>query len=51
MNFIFDIDGTICFDGHHVDQSIKHRLVKLKNAHNNVIFASASYKRFATSNS
>ena len=41
MNFIFDIDGTICFDGHHVDQSIKHRLVKLKNAHNNVIFASA----------
>ena len=26
MNFIFDIDGTICFDGHHVDQSIKHRL-------------------------
>ena len=23
MNFIFDIDGTICFDGNHIDQSIK----------------------------
>ena len=41
MNFIFDIDGTICFDGRSIDSSIKQRLFKLRQANHNVIFASA----------
>ncbi len=41
MNFIFDIDGTICFDGCSIDSSIKQRLFKLRQANHNVIFASA----------
>ena len=43
MNFIFDIDGTICFDGCSIDSSIKQRLFKLRQANHNVIFASASH--------
>ena len=41
MNFIFDIDGTICFDGCSIDPSIKQRLFKLRQANHNVMFASA----------
>lgn len=41
MNFIFDIDGTICFDGCSIDSSIKQRLFKLRQANHNVILASA----------
>ena len=41
MNFIFDIDGTICFDGNHIDQSIKNRLMQLNDENHKVIFASA----------
>ena len=50
MNFIFDIDGTICFDGNHIDQSIKIVLC-INDENHKVIFASRSYKRFATSDS
>lgn len=41
MNFIFDIDGTICFDGCSINPSIKQRLFKLRQANHNVMFASA----------
>ena len=26
MNFVFDIDGTLCFDGQHIDNRIISRL-------------------------
>lgn len=41
MNFVFDIDGTICFDGQHIDNSIKQRLMKLHHLGHKIIFASA----------
>lgn len=41
MNFVFDIDGTISFDGLHVDQRIIDRIFKLHANGYQVIFASA----------
>lgn len=41
MNFVFDIDGTLCFDGKTIDQSIIDALSKLSNAGHEIIFASA----------
>ncbi|MEF3331441.1 HAD hydrolase family protein [Oceanobacillus oncorhynchi] len=41
MNFVFDIDGTICFDGKTIDSSIIQALEEIKAAGHQVIFASA----------
>lgn len=41
MNFVFDIDGTISFDGYHVDLLIEERIFKLHQLGHQVIFASA----------
>lgn len=41
MNFVFDIDGTLCFDGKTIEPSIIHALEDLKLAGHEVIFASA----------
>ncbi|WP_040979471.1 HAD-IIB family hydrolase [Oceanobacillus jeddahense] len=41
MNFVFDIDGTICFDGKTIDSSIVQVLEEIKEAGHQVIFASA----------
>lgn len=41
MNFVFDIDGTLCFDGKTIDQSIIDALTKLSEAGHEMIFASA----------
>ncbi|MGM9923083.1 MAG: HAD-IIB family hydrolase [Bacillus sp. (in: firmicutes)] len=41
MQIIFDIDGTICFDGKTIDLSIIEALHELVSAEHEVIFASA----------
>lgn len=41
MNFVFDIDGTLCFDGKTIDQSIIEALTALQEAGHTIIFASA----------
>lgn len=41
MNFVFDIDGTICFDGKTIDKSIVETLHELSAHGHEVIFASA----------
>ncbi|MDK8183624.1 HAD family hydrolase [Paenibacillus sp. UMB4589-SE434] len=41
MNFIFDIDGTICFKGEPVSQLIQEELLKLREQGHVVGFASA----------
>ncbi|MEK4427404.1 HAD family hydrolase [Solibacillus sp. FSL K6-1523] len=41
MNFVFDIDGTICFDGKTIERSIIAALNDLVEAGHEVIFASA----------
>lgn len=41
MNFVFDIDGTLCFDGQHIDNRIISRLKQLQSYGHQVIFASA----------
>ena len=41
MNFVFDIDGTICFDGKTIDQSIVDALHKLLEDGHTITFASA----------
>ncbi len=41
MNFVFDIDGTLCFDGKTIDQPIIDALTKLSDAGHEIIFASA----------
>ncbi|MEX2947651.1 HAD-IIB family hydrolase [Staphylococcus warneri] len=41
MNFVFDIDGTISFDGYHVNPRIEERIFKLQQIGHQVIFASA----------
>lgn len=41
MNFVFDIDGTICFDGKTIDQSIIEALNDLSASGHEIIFASA----------
>lgn len=40
MNFVFDIDGTLSFDGHTISQEITEVLTQLSQKHK-VIFASA----------
>lgn len=45
MNFVFDIDGTISFDGHTIDNRIKEALKMSEHYGHEVIFASArSYR-------
>lgn len=41
MHFVFDIDGTLCFDGKTINPSIVHALKKLSDAGHEIIFASA----------
>ncbi|PNZ29043.1 hydrolase [Staphylococcus petrasii] len=41
MNLVFDIDGTICFDGQQIDEEITRRLTNLHNVRHRIIFASA----------
>ena len=41
MLYVFDLDGTICFDGKSIDQKIVESLRKLITKDNKVIFASA----------
>ncbi|PEZ49563.1 hydrolase [Bacillus cereus] len=41
MNFVFDLDGTLCFDGKSIDPEIIEALQKLKVEGHQVIFASA----------
>ena len=41
MNFVFDLDGTLCFDGKGIDREIIEALQELKLAGHQVIFASA----------
>ena len=45
MNFVFDIDGTLCFDGQHIDNRIISRLKQLQSYGHQVIFASARPRR------
>lgn len=45
MKFVFDIDGTICYDGHTIDPKIRKALQELKEGGHEVIFASASSYR------
>ncbi|AIT09548.1 hypothetical protein LO80_05935 [Candidatus Francisella endociliophora] len=40
MNIIFDIDGTICDNGKHIEENIQEEIKSLYNKHN-VVFASA----------
>lgn len=40
MNVVFDLDGTLCFDGKTISQDITEQLVALSKNHN-VVFASA----------
>lgn len=41
MKFVFDIDGTLCFNGKSIDTSIIDALLQLQNAGHELIFASA----------
>nr|WP_106782001.1 HAD family hydrolase [Lysinibacillus timonensis] len=41
MNFVFDIDGTLCFDGKTIDISIIEALNELSTFGHEIIFASA----------
>lgn len=41
MKFVFDIDGTICFDGTTIDKSICQSFEELLDANHDIIFASA----------
>ncbi|MGE7890728.1 HAD-IIB family hydrolase [Bacillus cereus] len=41
MNFVFDLDGTLCFDGKSIDAEIIEALQELKLEGHRVIFASA----------
>ncbi len=41
MRFVFDIDGTLCFDGRLIDQTIIDTLLQLQHAGHELIFASA----------
>lgn len=41
MKFVFDIDGTLCFDGKTIESPIIEALNKLSDVGNEVIFASA----------
>lgn len=41
MNFVFDIDGTICFDGKTIEATILEALLELSAHGHEIIFASA----------
>lgn len=41
MKFVFDLDGTLCFDGYTINKDIIEALERLKQAEHEVIFASA----------
>lgn len=41
MKFVFDIDGTLCFDGRLIDQTIIDTLLQLQHDGHELIFASA----------
>ena len=41
MNFVFDIDGTLCFNGKTIDQAIVEALHKLLEDGHTITFASA----------
>ena len=41
MNFVFDIDGTLCFNGKTIDQAIVDALNKLLEHGHTITFASA----------
>ena len=41
MNFVFDIDGTLCFNGKTIDQAIVEALQKLLGDGHSITFASA----------
>lgn len=41
MKFVFDIDGTLCFNGKSIDPSIIDSLLQLQHAGHELIFASA----------
>jgi hypothetical protein len=41
MNFVFDIDGTLCFDGKTIDSTIIEALNELAEQGHEIIFASA----------
>jgi Cof subfamily protein (haloacid dehalogenase superfamily) len=41
MNFIFDLDGTICFKGKPISPAITHALQHLEEAGHQIVFASA----------
>lgn len=41
MNFVFDIDGTLCFNGKTIDLSIIEALIELSTHSHEIIFASA----------
>lgn len=45
MNFVFDIDGTICFGNNKIEDDIYQQLVKIEEAGHTLIFATArSYR-------
>ncbi len=44
MKFVFDIDGTLCFNGKSIDPSIIDSLLQLQHAGHELIFASARKK-------
>lgn len=41
MNYVFDVDGTICFNGTSINKDIIENLKKLESKNNQLIFASA----------
>lgn len=41
MKFVFDIDGTVCFDGRTIDESICLAFEEIVRANHEIIFASA----------
>lgn len=41
MNFVFDVDGTLCFDGKTIDAAIIDALTNLREAGHEILFASA----------
>ncbi len=41
MRYVFDVDGTLCFDGITIDPALIHALKKLERDGDTIIFASA----------
>ena len=40
MNIVFDVDGTICFNGQYIEEALAAQIKELQQ-HHNIIFASA----------